>query len=250
MRGMWNDWPVPSTPLLDRDLGDLVTWVAVRQAQVFEAAAYVAALAGDRAAVQQAVTQALEAWDVARVLLGEVPELSIVGAARRMAATAPLSSHAVDTFWVQACDFYRGYPLVLGPESIELVFREQCRRLGAALESALDAGSSPALPAPGFYWHDFPDPAWADVVVGMPAEDVRVFETEMRARLTEAFRAGSEARGDASLRVSGDRDPDPVEPLAEPSVPSPVPTGAFSRAIVMLLGRPLPASIEVGQARG
>ena len=44
VRDLWRDWPASSTRLLQRDFCDLVNWTAVRQAQVFEAAAYVGCL--------------------------------------------------------------------------------------------------------------------------------------------------------------------------------------------------------------
>ena len=239
VRDLWRDWPASSTRLLQRDFCDLVNWTAVRQAQVFEAAAYVGCLVGDRSAVQPFLAHAFEAWDVARALLAQVPELTILGAARRMAETAPLADGALDTFWVQACDFYKGYPLVLGPESVELVFVEQSRRFGAVLDAALDTGTPPSLPAPGFFWHDFPDPTWADLVVGMPPEDSASFESAMRDRLAEAFRLGRDARGDASLAFAV-RDLDPMKPLAAPTVPSAIPDAAFASAVAALLEPALP----------
>lgn len=246
VRAMWNDWPADATPLLQRDLVDLLAWVGVRQAHVFEAEAYVAYRAGDRARVDAGIEAALASWGALQALLADMPELSILRTAARMASEAPVSAAAVDSFWVQGCDFYKGYPLVLSPEAIEFVCADQCRRLGQALASALDEQRTASLPEPGFFWHDFPDPAWADVVAGVPAEDAATFERTIRRRLSDALEQGASVRGERSLiGLQGRRS---LEPLAEPTVPSVVELGALTHAVVTILGQTLPEPVAGPEA--
>lgn len=239
IRASWRDWPTDATPHLQRDLVDVLSWIGVRQAHVFEAAAHAAYLRSDRVGVQAHAAAAVECWTALRTLLSAVPELSIVESARRMAAEAPVSPRAVDSFWTQACDFYRGYPLMLSPEAIELVFAEQSRRFGRALDAALAAGVPAELPAPGFFWHDFPDPQWEARVVGMPAEDAAAFERQMRARLAAALDSGAAMRQDRSHVTTLDGR-EPWQPLATPTVPSTIPLEVLADAVGGLLDPRLP----------
>ena len=243
VRAMWDAWPSDATPLLQRDLVDLITWAGVRQAQVFEADAYVGYRMADRARVGVSIEAALDSWGALQELLAEIPELSLLRTATRMASEAPLSETALDSFWVKACDFYKGYPLVLSPEAIDLVFADQCRRLGQALEGALDEARAVSLPEPCFFWHDFPNPVWAEVTVGIPAEDADTFEREMHRRLEEAFAEGAAARGDRSL-IGTLQNRDPASPLADPSTPSVVETRALNSVVARLLGRSLPEPVS------
>jgi hypothetical protein len=87
------------------------------------------------------------------------------------------------------------------------------------------------LDAPGWFWHDFPDPAWADAVRKLPSEDAAVFEQTMRERLRRVL-ASTRSRAGSGARPAA-------------SVPSPV-----GRAVVQgFLGRtmsvPLPAPVTV-----
>ncbi len=124
------------SPLLDRDFVDLCAWASVRQAHVFEAASYLAHLERDNTRANDLLARAETTWRALHDLLAEVPELSVIEAARAAARTGPLSARVVDSFWTSACDFYGGYPLVLSPEAIELVYLEQLRALRARLEDA------------------------------------------------------------------------------------------------------------------
>ena len=243
VRALWRDWPADASPLLQRDLVDLLSWVGVRQAHVFEAAAHAAYQRSDRVATQTFASAALETWDALRTVLATVPELSVVESARRMAAEAPTSARAVDSFWTLACDFYRGYPLMLSPEAIELVFAEQSRRFGRALDVALASGVPAELPEPGFFWHDFPEPRWAATVVGMPAEDAVAFEREMRARIAAALDTGAAIREDRS-HVMTLANREPWQPLAPPTVPSAIPLEVLAAAVARLLDPRLPAATE------
>jgi hypothetical protein len=151
-----------ASSLFQRDFLDLLTWIAVRQAQVFEAEAM--------------FPEAKETWMVLRDALTLVPELSIVESVRSLSRGGALSRHAENSLWTLACDFYHGYPLVLSPEAIELVYVPQ-----------LDSARTGGLDEPGWFWHDFPEPGWADSVRKLPAEDAEEFEREIRSRLGTAL---------------------------------------------------------------
>ena len=62
--------------------------------------------------------------------------------ARSAARNGPLSDHVVQSFWMNACDFYGGYPLVLSPEAIELVYLEQLAAFRADLVSAAESSTN------------------------------------------------------------------------------------------------------------
>jgi hypothetical protein len=172
-----------------RDLLDLLTWTALRQAQTFEVEAYLRHVEDDRAGSEQALAVAEETWTSLASVLGQVPELSIVASARRLSKVGELSDRAEDSLFTLACDFYNGYPLVLSPEAIDLVYLPQLEALRSALESASTQGKKAALDEPGWFWHDFPDRGWADAVRRLPSEDAARFENEMRTRLRDALEA-------------------------------------------------------------
>ncbi|HLE68684.1 MAG TPA: hypothetical protein VJH87_03300, partial [Vicinamibacteria bacterium] len=96
--------------LYHRDFVDLVAWIGLRQAQVFEAAAYLAHLDLDRESSASACRQAEATWSGLRDLLSQSPELSIVPSARGLSRVGELSTTVVDSLWTLGCDFYNGYP--------------------------------------------------------------------------------------------------------------------------------------------
>lgn len=174
-----------ASSLYYRDFVDLAAWIGLRQAQVFEAAAYLAHVDFDRTFSASACRQAEATWSGLRDLLLRSPELSLVSSARGLSRVGPLSTGVVDSLWTRGCDFYNGYPLVLSPEAIELVYLPQLEALRARLESGAES-----LDGPGWFWHDFPDRRWAESVRRLPTEDASRFEGEMRTRLRSAL-AGS-----------------------------------------------------------
>ncbi len=174
-----------------RDVVDLMTWFAVRQAHALEAAGYLRHVAGLSAAAELA--QARQTWTLLSQLLGQMPELSIVAAVREAGRADVLSSTVDDTVWRLGCDFYHGYPLVMSPEAIELVYLPQLAGLERAISVAAARGETAQLAAAGWFWHDFADPGWADAVRRLPSEDAAAFERTMRARI----RAATEARADS-----------------------------------------------------
>jgi hypothetical protein len=173
--------------LYRRDYVDLLTWIGLRQAQVFEAAAYLAHLASDRDSSASACREAEATWRGLRDVLAQSPDLSLVSSARGLSRVGPLSATAVDSLWTLGCDFYNGYPLVLSPEAIELVYLPQLGALRSRIESAAESGVVCALDEPGWFWHDFPDRRWADSVRRLPSEDASRFEEEIRSRLRAAL---------------------------------------------------------------
>jgi hypothetical protein len=172
--------------LYRRDFVDLVAWIGLRQAQVFEAAAYFAHVDLARESSANACRQAEATWNGLRDVLSQCPELSIVSSARGLSRVGELSTAVIDSLWTLGCDFYNGYPLVLSPEAVELVYLPQLEALRERIESAEESGLVCALDEPGWFWHDFPDRRWADAVRRLPSEDASRFETEMRARLHAA----------------------------------------------------------------
>jgi hypothetical protein len=201
-----------ASALYHRDYLDLLAWVGLRQAQVFEAAAYLAHVAADRESVATACREAEATWRGLRDLLAQNPDRSLVSSARGLSRIGALSAAVVDSLWTLGCDFYGGYPLVLSPEAIELVYLPQLGALRSRIESAAESGVVSALEEPGWFWHDFPDRRWADSVRRLPSEDASRFEGEMRARLRAAL-AGASPDSPASAPS--------VEWLAA-SLPSPV----------------------------
>jgi hypothetical protein len=181
------------SPLFQRDFVDLLTWLGLRQAATLEAAGYLHHLSGENDAATIALSSAEATWQALRSLLSEVPDLGIVDAARSVGGVGPLSDKAVESFWELACNFYYGYPLVLGPEAIELVYLAQSTSLGRQIGEATRRGELARLEAPGWFWHDFPETAWADGVRKLPDEDKDFFEETMNTRLTEALQAGGQA---------------------------------------------------------
>lgn len=176
--------------LFVRDTVDLACWVGGRHIQALEAAAYREFTNADRTALTRDIQAALRCWTALGQLTGAVPDLSLASTARAMAAEAPLSSDPVAWFFERGCDFYHGYPLILSPEAIELAYAPQCQRLGQVLQTALESGQRQPLARPTWFWHDFPDPKWADAVRLVPREDETDFATAMRARLRTAFADG------------------------------------------------------------
>ena len=184
-----------------RDFVDLMTWVGVRQAQALEADAYIRHAHGESAS--EALVAARTTWDELHALLSQLPELSIVESARSARGVGKLSARIEDSFWTLACDFYRGYPLVMSPEAIELVYLEQLDGLARAIAAAERRGEVAVLEASGWFWNDFPEPSWADSVRKLPSEDAATFERTMRARIREAI------EGDTSSRIA-EIDPAPA----------------------------------------
>ncbi|MEM9490373.1 MAG: hypothetical protein AAGC55_14600, partial [Myxococcota bacterium] len=231
--------------LLARDVVDVLTWVARRQAEVFEAAAYLSA-AADRSPAEYIVA-ARRCWATLAQVLGEIPELSLVATARAAAAQAPLSARAIDSFWTLGCDFYKGYPLTLSVEAIELVYDEQCRRLGQVLQQALGQPGTPRA-APGWFWHDFADPTWAESVRQLPREDGESFERAVRQRIAHALTAGRTSSRHAApdsrpaerwpaKRWSRDAWPAPTRPTSPRRA-------TLKRAVASLLSQSLPAPLD------
>jgi hypothetical protein len=173
--------------LFHRDFLDLVTWIARRQAETFEAEAYCRHLEGDDTGTETALALAEETWSSLQRLLAQVPELSIVSSARQLSRAGELSDRAEDSLFTLGCDFYHGYPLVLSPEAIELVYLPQLEALRSAMGNAVSRGKRVSLDEPGWFWHDFPERKWADAVKRLPSEDASRFEEEMRARLRNAL---------------------------------------------------------------
>ena len=218
------------SPRFARDFVDVCTWIGIRQAHVFEASACVHHSAMDQTAATAALDAASATWLALHGLLVTIPELSILDAAQQAARAGELSDRFVDSFWTNACDFYGGYPLVMSPEAIELVYLPQLARLRQLMAQAADRRERVTLEPPGWFWHDFPDPAWADAVRKMPSEDASLFERTMRERLEKvrAARSGTPVRSGvmrviasepSNVRSSGlsgwfDRSV-PVRPLAE-----------------------------------
>jgi len=176
-----------ASKLYERDFVDLLAWVGLRQAQVFEAAAYIAHLDLDRESSASACRQAEATWSGLRDLLSQSPELSIVSSARGLSRVGELSTTVIDSLWTLGCDFYNGYPLVLSPEAIELVYLPQLAALRERIESAEQSSLVCTLDEPGWFWHDFPDRRWADSVRRLPSEDASRFENEMRSQLRTAL---------------------------------------------------------------
>jgi hypothetical protein len=203
-----------ASSLYDRDFVDLVAWIGLRQAQVFEAAAYLAHVDFDRESSASAVRQAESTWNGLRDVLSQSPELSLVSSARRLPRVGPLSTDVVDSLWTLGCDFYNGYPLVLSPEAIELVYLPQLEALRLRIENAGESGLVCALDEPGWFWHDFPDRRWADSVRRLPSEGASWFEEEIRSRLRAALGGGAPA---PASRPSMDWLAAPLpSPLSEP----------------------------------
>ncbi len=177
-----------ASDLYRRDLFDLIAWTGLRQAQTFEAAAYLAHVDGKRESSTDFLSRAKATWNGLRDVLSQSPVLSLVSSARELERVGELSGQVEDSLWTLGCDFYNGYPLVLSPEAIELVYLPQLEAFRTRLESGVTS-----LADPGWFWHDFPDRRWADSVRRLPAEDPARFEGEMRERLREALRGGAAA---------------------------------------------------------
>jgi hypothetical protein len=168
-----------------RDFIDLITWVGVRQAHALEADAYLRHAAGESA--ESPLEAARHTWEALHALLVQVPELSIVESVRSARRFGQLSSRIEDSFWTLSCDFYRGYPLVLSSEAIELVYLVQLDGLVRSIDEAQRRGDVASLEHPGWFWNDFHEPGWADSVRKLPSEDAPALEREMRARVRAAI---------------------------------------------------------------
>jgi len=224
-----------ASPLFDRDVTDVCEWLGVHQAHVFEADAYRRHRAGDQAGAFEALDIADATWQALGRLLAAIPERSILDAAARAAETGEASSRFVESFWVNACDFYNGYPLVMGPEAIELVYRPQLAQWRRLMVEAGARRQPMTLDAPGWFWHDFPDPAWADAVRKLPSEDAAAFEQTMRDRLRRVL---TSARRRTSI---GGR--------PAPSVPTRVGREAVQAFLAQTTSIPLPARLGVDALR-
>jgi hypothetical protein len=184
-----------ASKLYERDFVDLLAWVGLRQAQVFEAAAYLAHLDLDRESSADAGRKAEATWNGLRDVLSQSPELSLVSSTRGLSQVGELSTAVIDSLWTLGCDFYNGYPLVLSPEAIELVYLPQLAALRKRIESAAQSSLVCTLDEPGWFWHDFPDRRWADSVRRLPSEDASRLEEEMKSRLRAAV-AGETPKDD------------------------------------------------------
>jgi hypothetical protein len=184
-----------------RDYVDLLAWIGLRQAQVFEAASYVAHVGSDRESAARACGEAEATWSGLRDLLAQSPELSLLSSVRELSRIGALSAAVVDSLWTLGCDFYDGYPLVLSPEAIDLVYLPQLGALRSRVESAAESGVVCALDGPGWFWHDFPRSAVGGLRSAASLEDASRFEEEMRARLRAAV--DDTLTGQASRRWRG-----------------------------------------------
>jgi len=187
--------PHSPTPAFERDLSDLLCWALARQASVLELAAWLSRRDGSLGRCEAYLDGAEDCWSALHQLLAVQPELSLVETACAAAAEAPLSLAAVDHLWELGCDFYGGYPLVLGPEAVELVYLPQHRAFAELLRQEAANGGVTELEQPGWFWNDFPDPAWEAGVRLLPRSDAAIFEAEVRGRLQRAIVDGSAARG-------------------------------------------------------
>jgi len=193
-----------------RDFIDLITWVGVRQAHALEADAYVRHANGE--SVSEALFAARATWEALEALLTQVPELSIVESARSVRGVGAVSARIEDSFWTLACDFYRGYPLVMSPEAIELVYLDQLDGLARAIAAAEERGEVAVLEASGWFWNDFPEPSWADSARKLPSENAAAFERSMRARIREVL-------GEESTTDRVEINPAPAERLLAIDLP-------------------------------
>jgi hypothetical protein len=203
-----------ASALYHRDYVDLLAWVGLRQAQVFEATFYLAHRDSDRESAARACGEAETTWSGLRELLAQSSDRSLVSSVRGLSRIGALSATVVDSLWTLGCDFYGGYPLVLSPEAIELVYLPQLAALRSRIESAAESGVVCSLDEPGWFWHDFPDRRWADSVRRLPSEDDSRFEEEMRSRLRVAL-ADTPPGGASSPSMEWLAAPLPF-PVAEP----------------------------------
>lgn len=207
-----------ASSLYHRDFVDLASWSGLRQAQVFEAAAYLAHVDGKREVAADACRHGEAAWRGLRDVLSQSPELSLVSSARGLSRVGELSTGVVDSLWTLGCDFYNGYPLVLSPEAIELVYLPQLAALRLCIEGADQSGLVCFLDEPGWFWHDFSDRRWADSVRRLPSEDASRFEEEMRSRLRTALGGAAPAAPRPAMDWLAAPLPSPVsEPPGLPS---------------------------------
>ncbi len=208
-----------------RDFIDAISWVGVRQAHALEADAYLRHAAGESA--ESSLSSARQTWEALHALLVQIPELSIVESVRSARRFGALSARIEDSFWTLACDFYRGYPLVLSPEAIELVNLAQLDGLARGIGDAEARGELALLEPAGWFWNDFPEPGWAESVRKLPSEDARVFEKVMRERIraaasgdTATYAAGVDRRPAERLLaipLPDERESPPTLPPARPS---------------------------------
>ena len=225
----------PSSRLFQRDLLDVLSWTAVRQAQVFEAAAYQAFQERNEPEVAMAIESAKMTWSILRTVLAQAPELSIIETARAAVKVGPISKNALNSFWTLGCDFYNGYPLVLCPEAIELVYLDQSGKLGQTLLAAIQNNNTEPLEKPGWFWHNFSDSTWADTVRVLPREDTFHFENSMRTQLAEAL-STSESTKIFALPKEGE--------LVSPSLPSMIDDTVLRQAVEQLGRMAIPKAFE------
>ncbi len=200
-------------------------------ADSFEADAYRRHRTGDDVGALGALDAADATWDALGGLLATIPERSILDAAARAVEMGEPSSRFVESFWVNACDFYGGYPLIMSPEAIELVYRPQLARWRQLMAQAGERRQPMTLDPPGWFWHDFPHPAWADAARKLPSEDAALFEQTMRARLLRLVQ-GAVRRTPAA---AGPR----------PSSPSRVNRAVVLAFLARTTSVPLPAPLDV-----
>ncbi|MCC7181816.1 MAG: hypothetical protein IT177_25785 [Acidobacteria bacterium] len=224
-----------ASPLFDRDVADVCEWLAVHQTQIFEAEAYRRHRTGDQAGALAALDAADDTWEALGRLLAAIPERSILDAAARVVEVGEPSSRFVESFWVNACDFYDGYPLVMSPEAIGLVYRPQLARWRRQMVEAGARRQPMSLESPGWFWHDFPHPAWAEAVRKLPSEDASGFERTMRERLRRVLT--STRRGAAGGANSA------------PSVPSPAGRAVVQGFVARTTSIPLPPPLGVDALR-
>ena len=225
----------PSSRLFQRDLLDVLSWTAVRKAQVFEVAAYQAFQKGNEADLVMAIDSAKMTWSILRTVLAQAPELSIIETARAAVKAGPISKNALDSFWTLGCDFYNGYPLVLCPEAIELVYLDQAGKLGQTLLSAIQNGNTEPLEKPSWFWHNFSDSTWGETVRVLPREDMFHFENSMRSRLAEALSSPKPTKIFA-LPKEGE--------LVSPASPSLIGDTVLSEAVEQLGRMAIPEALE------
>jgi len=225
----------PDSRLFQRDMLDVLSWTAVRQAQVFEVAAYQAFREGKEADLVMAIDSAKMTWSILRTVLAQAPELSIIETARAAVKAGPISKNALNSFWTLGCDFYNGYPLVLCPEAIELVYLDQSGKLGQRLLAAVEDNNTEPLEKPGWFWHNFSDSTWGDTVRVLPREDAFHFEISMRSQLAEVL-STPEPPKKFALPKEGE--------LVSPSSPSVIDNTVLRQAVEELGRMTIPDALE------
>ena len=225
-------------PMYHRDFVDIALWLGTRQVQAFEADAYLAHLRGEDDRAAEAIRSAVTGWDAVQSILSEVPELGLFETARAIQAKRELAIDFVDRFWELGFAFYNGYPLVVSPESISLVYRRQTLALEQAIADAVAASQRLRLADPGWFWHDFPASSWGDGVRALPDLSASAIEVEFKERLHASL--AREPRNEPS-GVGGPADY--ASGLGPPSIPSTIDPGFVRLALRGLLDPKLPAPL-------